>query len=509
MRKLGIFSGAFSLSILGINYIAKQEIGLLLFFLCVGIFVGSHIFRREKRRKRLAVLLICSGAITGVLWTQWYTKMYFQPAKDLDDRTIRMSAEIMDYPRETEYGFSVLARVKEKKQTIKTLLYTDEQGAQLQPGNQITTIAHCTAANYSSRGEEITYYTAKGIFLWAQAYGTLEVERPEKRALSCIPAVLAQKLKKSIEQTYEPDDAAMVRAIVTGNREGLTDQFTTSLQRTGLSHVVAVSGMHLSCFCGILILFLGRGKRTTAVLVICWSLLFCAVAGNTPSVSRAAIMVILLQMAPLFRRQADGLTSMGAALMLLLLWNPFSVTHVGLQLSFASVAGILLLSEPSQEKLCHYFRLYEGEEAIWARIVFVVARWVVSATCATFGAMVFTVGLTVLHFGSFSLIAPISNMLILWAVSMLFVGGLLSGLVGIWFPDIAMWLEKPVSCLIWYIRNITEYLSGFSFSAIPVDSFYYRVWLVFLYVVLVIVWFTRSKRRFILPTCCVCIVLLD
>lgn len=507
MRILGIFSGSFGLCILLMNYISVKEIWIPLFFLCMALFAGSCIFGKENRRKRLAAMLICSGAVTGVLWMQWYAMVYFLPAKDLDDHTIRMNAEVIDYPRETEYGFSVLVKVKSENKKIKTLLYTDKQGVQLQPGDQITTVAHCTTANHSSKGEEITYYTAKGIFLWAQAYGKMEIERPEKIPLFCIPAVLAQKLKQSIACAYGPDDAAMVQAVVTGNRDGLTDQFTTSLQRTGLSHVVAVSGMHLSCFCGVLVLFLGRGKRTTAVLVICWSILFCAVAGNTPSVSRAAIMVILLQMAPLLQRQADGLTSMGTALMLLLLWNPFSVTHVGLQLSFASVAGILLIAESAQEKVYRYFHLDGWIDSIWKRPIFTAVRWGISTICATFGAMIFTVALTVLHFGSLSLIAPISNMLILWAVSLLFVGGLLSGLVGIWFSEAAVWLAKPVSCLIWYVRHVTEYLSGFSFSAIPIDSFYYRIWLAFLYAVFVMVWFAGRKRRFILPVCCVCITL--
>ena len=508
MRILGIFSGAFGLSILLINYIAAGEIWVALFFLCIGVFAGSCIFGKENRRKPLAAMLICGGAAAGLLWMQWYAVIYFLPAKNLDDHTIQMNAEVMDYPRETEYGFSVLVKVKSENKTIKALLYTDKQGESLQPGDQIATIAHCTAANRSSRGEEITYYTAKGIFLWAQAYGKLEIDRPENKPLSCVPAVLALKLKQNIACAYEPDDAAMVQAVVTGNREGLTDQFTTSLQRTGLSHVVAVSGMHLSCFCGVLILFLGRGKRVTAIVVICWSILFCTVAGNTPSVSRAAIMVILLQIAPLFYRQNDGLTSMGTALMLLLLWNPFSVTHVGLQLSFASVAGILLISEPMQEKLYCYFHLDEREDTVWKRLIFSAGRWGISTICATFGAMVFTVALSVLYFGSVSLVAPISNMLILWAVSLLFAGGLLSGFAGIWFPEVAVWMAKPVSCLIWYIRYITESLSGFSFSAIPIDSFYYRIWLIFLYVVLVIVWFAGRNRRFILPVCCVCVTLL-
>ena len=71
-------------------------------------------------------------------------------------------------------------------------------------------------------------------------------------------------------------------------------------------------------------------------------LVFTLISGCTPSVVRAAVMLILLQLAALLGRERDPLTALALALMLLLAWNPFSAAHIGLQLSFASVAGILL-----------------------------------------------------------------------------------------------------------------------------------------------------------------------
>ena len=104
-----------------------------------------------------------------------------------------------------------------------------------------------------------------------------------------------------------------------GNRDSLTDPFTTSLQRTGLSHTVAVSGMHLAFLAGLVALLLGASRRLTALVLIPMSALFCLVAGCTPSVVRAAIMIVLLQLAPLFRRERDDCTALGTALLLLLL----------------------------------------------------------------------------------------------------------------------------------------------------------------------------------------------
>ena len=134
-----------------------------------------------------------------------------------------------------------------------------------------------------------------------------------------------------------------MKALVTGNRDSLSDPFTSSLQRTGLSHTVAVSGMHVAFLAGALSLLLGRGRRSTALVLIPLVLLFMTVAGSTPSVVRASVMILMLEIAPLFDRERDGPTALGFALLLILIQNPFAAAHVGLQLSFLAVAGILLL----------------------------------------------------------------------------------------------------------------------------------------------------------------------
>ena len=97
--------------------------------------------------------------------------------------------------------------------------------------------------------------------------------------------------------------------------------------------------MHLAFLASLLTALLGRGKRTTALFTIFWVALFCGIAGNTPSVLRAAVMILMLQLAPLLDRERDGPTSLALALLLLLWVNPFSAAHIGLQLSFTAGGG--------------------------------------------------------------------------------------------------------------------------------------------------------------------------
>ena len=501
MRKLAALSFSFSTAVVLCNYALPQDLWLWAAVLCAVFFGTAFLVLRGKRR--LLFCLICAGLACGILWTQVYDALFFNPARELDDQTIRINAVVTDYPRQRDYGWQVSARIQVQGRTVSMVLYTDEQGETLRPGDRIETVTHCTLGTVSSAGEEITYYTAKGIFLWGKCYGTLHVDRPEHIPLKYLPAHLAHLLKNGIDAAFPEGTAGIVRAVVTGSRDKLTDEFTSSLERTGLSHTIAVSGMHLSCFAAMLAFLLGRGKRSTACLVIGWALLFSAIAGSTPSVSRAAVMIILLQRAPLLKRERDDVTALGFALMLLMLWNPYSAAHVGLQLSFAAVAGIFLLAGPMQQWLLEKMGLLRRVRGQVHRLVQSLLSAVVSVVSTTLGAMMATMPLTALHFGTLSLIAPVTNLLTLWAVTGLFVLGMVVGLLGVFLPGAAELLSVPVGWLAGYVDGCSGLFSNLTFAALSLDSIYYQIWLIFFYLVLIAVFFHRGKRGVVVPVCCV------
>ncbi len=501
---LAILSFFFAGAVFCANYLPLESLLLPLgggFTLAFGLTFLPQVRKRPRGR---TVRYAAFGLALGFLWTAGYSWVFWRPAERLDEKTVRITATVSQWPQETDYGgFSVLARADtEGWVTVPILLYVDGQGADLRPGDRIETVTHCALADQASSGEEITYYTAKGIFLTGQAYGRLDVERPDHIPLRDWPAYWSQALKESISKAFPDDVSGLVQALVTGNRDNLSDPFTTSLQRAGLSHTVAVSGMHLAFLAGLLSMLFGGWRRLASLVTIPVTVLFTLTAGCTPSVVRAAVMILLLHIGPLFYRERDEFTSLGGALLLLLLYNPFSAAHIGLQLSFAAVAGIFLCAQPLQTALMARipFRPAKRWTLWWA--IQLVPKFIVSTFCATLGASVFTVPLSAIYFQSVSLIAPLSNLLTLWAVGILFGAGVLIGTLGVFVPELAALVALPIAPLGRYLNAVIDGLSSLTFSAVTTQSVYYRAWLVLVYLILMLIPILPGKKRWIIPTCC-------
>ena len=503
MRILATFAFSFAAAVFGAVYGALDALLLPLGGALALTAAAVGLMLRRKSRRRTRTLLILSGLACGFLWTALYTAVFFQPARDLDDRTVRLSATVADWPQEGNYGgYTVVVRAEtEGWAEVSAILYLDEQGAALRPGDRIETVAHCTLGDRTFSGETITYYTAKGIFLRAQAYGRLEVERPEHVHPQYFAAWASKALKTGIDAAFPEDVSGFVRALVTGNRDNLTDEFTTSLERAGLSHTVAVSGMHLAFLASLLTALLGRGRRSTALFTILWVALFCGIAGNTPSVLRAAVMILMLQLAPLLDRERDGPTSLALALFLLLWVNPFSAAHIGLQLSFTAVAGILLVSDRVQGWLLKKLRMDQlSKPRGWGeRLLRAGPYFVVSTLSATLGASVLTIPLVALHFNIISLIAPLSNLLTLWAIGFLFLGGLGVGTLAIVLPGPAAVLAVPFAGLARYLQWVIDLVSRPALAALPLESVYYRAWLVLIYALLLVSIRGKGRRPVWMP----------
>ncbi len=145
--------------------------------------------------------------------------------------------------------------------------------------------------------------------------------------------------------------------------------------------------MHVFILLGVIVLLCGGRRRLAAMIGIPVIVFFVLMTGASASAVRAGVMQTLLLLAPLIRREYDAPTSLGAAALALMLENPWTLMDIGFQLSFASVAGILLfarrLYQPLMEK--KWFRkLYYGPAAVHK-----LAMSMASAFCCSIASMVF------------------------------------------------------------------------------------------------------------------------
>ncbi len=155
------------------------------------------------------------------------------------------------------------------------------------------------------------------------------------------------RIRASITALFSDSNAPLARAIILGDRSRLDHQLRTDFSRSGLAHLMAVSGMHVG-FILLPIWFLlpwfrrSHGMRITALisgglLLICYA----GITGFSVSVSRAALMAFFLMIARLYHKPGTSMNILGAASLVLLLIDPLMLYDIGFQLSFIAVIIIL------------------------------------------------------------------------------------------------------------------------------------------------------------------------
>ena len=490
MRKLAWFAGAFSAAVFLAVYLLPEGLLLPAGAVCALAALLGLLLRGDRRRR---MMLACLGLAAGLVWTGTYGQLTHAPARALAGTEGTISATAADWPRETAYGSSVLVYLRpEEGLPISTRLYLDDPSPGLRPGDRLTVPAELRLAD-TIAGEHTDYYYAKGILLVAYGEGEAEVSRPVRPPWWTWPAYAARALEDSVARTFPDWAAPLVTALITGEDAGLDGGVYAALRRTGLSHVISVSGLHVSFLAGCLAALLGAWRRRTAVISIALMFFFAAAVGNTPAVLRAAFMQSMLLLAPLVGREDDRPTSLLTILMLLLVQNPYAAASVSLQLSFAAVAGIYLFTGPLNDRLRAL--LPSEPKGFWPRLGRLAGEFVFASLSTTLGAIVFTTPLTAVYFHSVSLIAPLANLLTLWAFSLAFLGGLAVSLAGLALPALAGVLAWPVSLAVWFVQKVTAALARLPFASVSTQSVYLRLWLALVYGLLLLYLLWRGEKK--------------
>lgn len=170
-------------------------------------------------------------------------------------------------------------------------------------------------------------------------------------------------INKLINENIENEDNKnLLLGILLGNDDNLENELKENFQNSSLSHILAVSGMHVSyVIVGISILFakLKISKKTTKVCTILFLIFFIFLTGETPSVKRACSMTIMSILATFIYRKSDIITNMSTALLIILIQNPFSIMDIGLILSFSATLGIIIFFNKILEFLTNKHKFWK------------------------------------------------------------------------------------------------------------------------------------------------------
>jgi competence protein ComEC len=390
--------------------------------------------------------------------------------------------------RYTAYIYALQQNHQYSPQQGTILLYTPKDLPHFTPGTWIQT--HATLTPIKSNGnpgafDYAAYCAFRGIhhqlFIQDDQHYIIQQGKAGKSILATARDYIIQTCERFIQHEQEQ---GIVMALLIGHKALIDEALMEAYSRTGVIHVIAISGMHLAMVYSLLLLLMkplqrtrsGRIISTLFVLLAIWA--FTLLTGAGPSVLRATVICTSLCLGKILQEEGHGLNSLAASAACLLIYDPFYLWDIGFQLSFTAVAGILLFAGPIYRSC--FFRY------AWLRYL-----W--QGMSVTLAAQVFTLPVILFHFHQFPnlflltnlIVVPISGILLYAAIVLLSVSPIT------WLATLT---GKFVSLVCTCMNALIQYLSAFNFAA--TDHIHLNTLQVILYLLMVIafIYYTRHQK---------------
>ncbi|MFQ5881326.1 MAG: DNA internalization-related competence protein ComEC/Rec2 [Candidatus Methylomirabilales bacterium] len=262
---------------------------------------------------------------------------------------------------------------------------------------------------------------------------------------------LRETMLKRIRFGFPEEEGGMLRAIILGDRSGLSKEVREVFLTSGTYHILVISGLHVG-FLASLLFFLTRCLRLPlaagGLFTVLGVVLYALLSGGSPPVVRATLMTSLYLLALIVGRERDLYNTLAVAAFLLLLWNPLYLFDAGFQLTFAATGAILVAVQR--------FDL-SGLSRPW--------RWVMISLLASTAATVGTLPILALHFNRASLIGILANLLIVPLGGLLTALGMGYSLLLLFLPNGIPLLQVAVSSLARGMMNAASL-----FGSLPLAS---------------------------------------
>lgn len=464
------------------------------FALCAGLLLC-----RKTRKLSLCLLL---GAVLG-LAAVWHTEQGFcRLQQRFDGKRVLLTAEVLDTAQSCEANkVDATLRVKTVGRRAESFLVECGALPECEAGDEIEFSALLAVPQ---QDEQRSLY-ADGVALEAEYQSRFKL-LGKSSSFRARTARLRKRLSAALRKGMGSDEGGVLAAMAVGDRSCLTTELRSAYRGAGMSHVLVVSGLHVSILCGDLSALLphrlsersARRRRLQAVWKAVLALLLVGVTGFTPSVERAAVAVWISALGVWLNGAPDALTSLSAAGILMTAANSYAVCDIGFELSFTAVLGTLAGAECSRW-LRENEKQPSGKNRPTSRYTKLLSAlresFLVSlcASAATFPVLVLQ-GLSV------SLYAVVSSVAVLWLVQPMLLCGILTAMVGL-TPSVYLY-----QALAWAATALTKLLDRWAIwlAQFPGADLYFNtnyavvVWLVLLALALM-GWHWRVRLRVMLP----------
>ncbi len=312
------------------------EAAFICALLLIAAGLGVHIYGSGKNAVSAAAVLFFAAGLTIM------TADVMMPLPEAaEDLTVKgMVSDV----RQTDDKTTVVAETEEYGRVLITS-YDDIEDAAGLCGRPVIVTGDIGPARTRSNPGCFDYrlYLRGRKILSVMKAGKIQAG-PVKRQFLNKLSVYRADVRSKISGSMSEDGAALLTAMLFGDKSDLDDDVYESFRKNGTAHILAVSGLHVGMIYALLTVLLG-GRRKTGRNIVILLILACytVMAGCAPSIVRAVIMISLHIAASLTHRRYDMLTAASAAALLMLLYEPYALFSSGFQMSFLAIAAISFL----------------------------------------------------------------------------------------------------------------------------------------------------------------------
>lgn len=419
------------------------------------IFSIKRYFRYIKLIVKMNVILIIiiSSLISNII-IKFYNNKYENLYKDIEN--IEITGIIVSNKIEKEYYDRYKIKVNEGK-FKNTYLYINVTSKEiLEYGDKIAVkgefIEPAKARNYKG-------FNYKQYLKTLKIYGTVKItnikilEKNKANIIKQISNKIFLKIKDNIKNTYSEKMSKIILGIMLGYTDEIDDETKQDFSNSNISHVLAVSGMHISY---IIILVTNStkklfGKRKSKIISSIVLLVYMFITGFSVSVVRACIMGILSCMAFVVYRKSDTLNNISISALIILINNPYSIISISFLLTYGGTLGIIYF-EKTVEKIIKSIKIKNRK---WKYIFLKIQRKcekIIEIISVSISAQIIIGPIMALKFNSIGIGFIITNLLLSFVIGVVVIGGFIQILISIISISagiaLAKIIEIPVYCII-------------------------------------------------------------
>lgn len=298
------------------------------------------------KNKKIIVILICLIISIG------YVSILENKYSKISDMPIKEMVTIISDIQEKEYKKVCTAKIVRNNKKILINIKMSQNIPSIKYGDSLY-----IEGEFKQPEEARNYkgYNYKQYLKTKKIIGTVELEKVKilKSSNGSFIHNIQKYIRDTINGTLTDEEGNLLLAILLGDKDKLSEDIQESFKTSNLSHMLAVSGAHVSYIILGLTYVLQNsiiGKKNGKIVCIIFLLAFMAITNFTPSVTRACIMAILTLFSSIIYRKSDVYTNISVAALITLIFNPYSLLDLGFQLSYGGTIGIIIFIKRIQEK---------------------------------------------------------------------------------------------------------------------------------------------------------------